>query len=597
MDWTIPLKYQQADFLKRLSKQKVTEPSILNSDIPGCHSEMNVIGGDQLAKMLELCHQEAEKIAKNPPDPPSEYNSWIDFQDQFQREADEYFIREKLVDAIMSARLGKLVKKVKIDPLSNMEMDEEGNLRNESKFTYTLTADPTVSIQVKISDGESFNSFKKEKVRWLVTQEDINRHQVFIFISSFWFAYSSASGKQIEAILAGFCLKEQIEFSSPKAYIKPNELLYAGGLQCYLESLNPANAPPKEQILISETIQNLASDHPITTAVSNWRCCYTLTGHTAPINCLALSAMPPFPSFQGGKGGVLASGSRGEIRLWDINTGRLIATLSEYPWLDSWQVDEINSLAFSPDGQILIGGGADATLKIWHIGARDLIDILEEHKAAVRCVAYSPSGQTLATGGDDRKISLWNRRKREAFTTLSWGDSVPHSLAFSPNGQLLASGSYRKIKIWRLEDENVFSSPKAKLLHTLTAHSHIVSAVAFSPITSLQQEASREKLDGILISASRDRTIKLWHLKTGESIRTLEGHSGAIYAIAISPDGQTIASASEDKTVKLWHLETGALLGTFTGHTAQVNAVAFSRDGQTLASGSHDKTIKIWRRG
>lgn len=596
MDWTNLLRYQQADFLKRLSKQKAIEPSILNSDIRGCHSEMTVIGGENLAKMLEVCHQEAEKIAKNPPETPPQSNHPIDFPSQFQREADEYLMREKIVDFMMSARLGKLVKKVKIAPLTNIKLDKEGNLHHQSKFNYILTADPTVTIQVHISDRESFNSFKKDKVRWLVTKEDLSLHKVFIFISSFGLAGDTFRGNQIEAILVGFCLKEQIEFSGPKAFIKPDRLLYGGGLSGYLESLNPANASPQEQIIVSETLQNFTSENPLTKTVGAWRCCYTLTGHTAPINCLALSAMPPSPSFQGGKGGVLASGSRGEIRLWDINTGRLIATLSEYPWLDSWQVDEVNSLAFSPDGQTLIGGGADATLKIWHIGARDLIDILEEHKAAVRCVAYSPSGQTLATGGDDRKISLWNRRKREAFTTLSWGDSVPHSLAFSPDGQLLASGSYRKIKIWRLEDENVFSSPKAKLLHTITAHSHIVSAIAFRPISSGPEKSSLEK-DGILISASRDRTIKLWHLETGASIRTLEGHTGAIYSIAISPDCKTIASGSEDKTVRLWHLETGELIGTFTGHTEQVNAVAFSRDGQTLVSGSHDKTIKIWRRG
>lgn len=588
MDWTTPLRYQQTDFVKRLGKQKAIEPSILNSDIRGCHSEMAAIRGEQLEKILELCHQQAEQIAKNPPQPPPQYNNWIEFSEQFQHEADEYLIRERLVDAVISARWAKLMEKVEIDPLSNIELDDEGNLRNESKFTYTLAADPAVSIQVHISDQESFNSFKKDKVRWLVSQEDIKNHKILIFISSFGLACYNSRGIQIETILAGFCLAEEIKFSGPKIYLKPHDLLYAGGLQCYLESLNPANTPPKEQILISETIQNLPSDNPLTTAGGSWKCFYTLTGHTAAINCLAISAIPPTPSFQWGRGGILASGSRGEIRLWDINTGKFIATLSEYPWLDCWEVDEVNSLAFSPDGQTLIGGGADSNLKVWHIGAKDLIDILEEHKGAVRCVAFSPNGQTLASGGDDRKISLWNRRKREAFTNLSWGDSVPHSLTFSPDGQLLASGSYRKIKVWRLEDENVFRTPKAKLLHAITAHSHIVSAVAFSSIASPGKT---------LVSGSRDRTIKLWNLETGELIRTLNGHTGAIYSIALSSDGQTIASGSEDKTVRLWHLETGELLSTFTGHSEQVNAVAFSADGQTLISGSHDKTIKIWRRG
>ncbi len=80
-------------------------------------------------------------------------------------------------------------------------------------------------------------------------------------------------------------------------------------------------------------------------------------------------------------------------------------------------------------------------------------------------------------------------------------------------------------------------------------------------------------------------------------IRALKGHTGAVFSVAISSNGQTLASASEDKTVRLWHLETGELLSTFTGHAEQVNAVVFSPDGQILVSASHDKTIKIWQRG
>lgn len=587
MDWTTPLKYQQADFVKRLSKQKALEPSMLNCEIRGCHSEMMVIWGEQLQKILEVCQQEADQLAKNPPPPPPEYNRWIDFQVQYQHEAYEYLIRERLAEAIMSARLEKLVKKVKIDPLSKIELDDEGNLGNESKFIYTLADYPSESIQVHICDKESFNSLKKDKVRWSVTQEDLKNHKALIFMCSFWLACSTSRGTQIETVMAGFLPTEQIQFSGPKTYLKPADLLYAGGLRCYLESLNPANAPPKDRIVIPESIQNLSSNNPLTTVVGDWRCFHTLTGHTAPINSLAIN-----PSGQ-----ILASGSRGEIRLWDMRTGKPLATLLEYPWMDSWQVDEVNSLAFSLDGQTLISGGADSTIKIWHIGAKDLIDILEDHKGAVRCVAFSPSGQTFASGGDDRKINLWNRRKREAFTALSWGDSVPHSVAFSRNGQLLASGSYRKIKVWRLEEENVFGSPKAKLLHTIAAHSHIVSAVAFSPILPTPLKEGQGELGGVLVSASRDRTIKLWNLQTGETIRTFKGHTGAVFSVALSSDGQTLASASEDKTVRLWHLETGELLSTFAGHAEQVNAVVFSPDRHTLVSASHDKTIKIWQRG
>ncbi|HEY9853934.1 MAG TPA: WD40 repeat domain-containing protein [Leptolyngbyaceae cyanobacterium] len=596
MDWTTLLKSQQADFVKRLKKQKALELSILNSDLRDCHSEMMVIWGQQLEKILEFCQEEAEQIGQKPPQTPPDYNLWLNFSDQFQNEAYEYLLRERLVDAIMSTRLGKIVKKVKIDPHLNIELDNEGNLRNESKFSYILADDSTVSIQVHICDKESFNSIKKDKIRWSVTQEDIKNHKVLIFICSFWLACCTARGTEIETILAGFLPTKEILFSSPKTYLKPSDLFYAGGLRCYLESLNPANYPPQESVIVASQSKNTPAENFLNTAIGGWKCLYTLTGHPTGINCLDVTKNPAHTDV------LLASGSRGEIRLWDIKNGRLISTLSEYPWMENRQVDEINSLAFSPDGQTLISGGVDSTIKIWHVGAKDIIDILEDRKGVVRCVAFSPTGQTFATGGDDRKINLWNRLKREAFSSLSWGDSVPHSLAFNYNGKLLASGSYRKIKVWRMDDGKESHSPKAKLIHTITAHSHIVSAVAFSfgSPTTVNREiegksSSQTELTEILVSGSRDRTIKVWHLETGKLIRTLTGHTGAIFSVAVSKDGKTIASGSEDKTIKLWHLETGELLSTFTGHGEAVNAVVFTPDGRTLASASLDKTIKIWQ--
>jgi WD40 repeat protein len=75
----------------------------------------------------------------------------------------------------------------------------------------------------------------------------------------------------------------------------------------------------------------------------------------------------------------------------------------------------------------------------------------------------------------------------------------------------------------------------------------------------------------------------------------LRGHTAEVLCVAISPRSPVLASGSHDKTIKLWHLETGELIGTLTGHFDSVNAVAFSSDGHFLASGSHDKTVKIWR--
>lgn len=81
-------------------------------------------------------------------------------------------------------------------------------------------------------------------------------------------------------------------------------------------------------------------------------------------------------------------------------------------------------------------------------------------------------------------------------------------------------------------------------MQSFTGHSHIIPCLVISADSK------------ILISGSRDKTIKMWELETGELIRTLKGHTDGVHTLALSPDGQIIASGSADKTIKLWHLET-----------------------------------------
>ncbi|WP_392531478.1 WD40 repeat domain-containing protein [Nostoc sp. C117] len=585
MDWISLLKAQQTDFLQRVKKPRTYDLSLLESQVKGCHTEIMAFWGEPLAKLLELSRQQAEVLAKNPPPTPPEYPEppdWtIPFPTYFQQQAQDYLLREQIVDRIITERLGKLVKKIPQDTLQNISLDDEGNLSGESKFPYVLKENPKLSIQVYVADGESFNGIKKDKIRWSVTQEDLRNHQVLIFLCLFH-PYTGKLGYEKQSIITGFLPTNQIEFTDPKIYITPSNLLYAGGLSWYLESLigKKETLPVINERMI-ETIQTLSSEHCLKSIIGDWECWQTLQGHTRGINCLAFS----YRCNNGNSLPILASGSRGETKLWDLSKGELIDTLSEYPWVISGLVDEVNSLAFSSDGQTLVSCGADSTIKLWHVGALDLIDILHKHNGMVRCAAFTPDGRMLATGGDDRKILFWDLMQRQVAIALSLDDTAAHSLVLSRDGETLVTGSYRKIKVWRTSPQTGVKSLKdAQPLHTLMGHSHIVGSLAISA-------------DGkLLVSGSWDQTIKIWQLETGELLHTLKGHRDRVYAIALSPDAQIIASGSADKTIKLWHLQTGELLGTFTGHGNIVTALAFTASGEMLVSGSLDKTIKIWQR-
>src|SRR4028118_785559 len=126
------------------------------------------------------------------------------------------------------------------------------------------------------------------------------------------------------------------------------------------------------------------------------------------------------------------------------------------------------------------------------------------------------------------------------------------------------------------------SPPRRGLLRTLEGHSNSVNAVA---VTADGKRA---------ISGSFDKTIKVWGLTTGKELFTLKGHSDSVNAVAVTGDGKRAISGSSDNTIKVWDLTTGKEQFTLKGHSDSVKAVAVTPEGKRAISASWDTTIKVW---
>jgi WD40 repeat protein len=147
-------------------------------------------------------------------------------------------------------------------------------------------------------------------------------------------------------------------------------------------------------------------------------------------------------------------------------------------------------------------------------------------------------------------------------------------LAFAHDGGLLASAAKdRTVRLWDVRSGH--------LLRTLEGHTEAVTSVAFNAHT------------GHIASASEDQTVRLWELSTGQQIQVFEGHKSAVWSVAFSRDGKRLASASEDNSVHLWDARGLRFDFSLRGHGKHVYSVAFSPDSQQLATATHDGMVKI----
>jgi cytochrome c len=155
----------------------------------------------------------------------------------------------------------------------------------------------------------------------------------------------------------------------------------------------------------------------------------------------------------------------------------------------------------------------------------------------------------------------------------STGHSGPvRALAITPDGNNAISGSTDASAIYWSLTSNVAEQ-------VLRFHKSAVNAVAFGP-------------NNRIFTAGNDGRLALWAPGGQIPVRALEGHTGPILGLAISPDSKFIASASADRTIRIWPLAGGNPF-VFLGHKQAVNGVAFI-DAKTFVSVSDDMTLQIW---
>jgi WD40 repeat protein len=222
----------------------------------------------------------------------------------------------------------------------------------------------------------------------------------------------------------------------------------------------------------------------------------------------------------------------------------------------------------------LAAGGQDGHLRLFALDGELRADVAA-HAAACTAVALSPDGKMLATAGADGTVRLFYPETGEPQAVLTDIPGIELRLAWFADGRRLAVAA---------ADVRVIDVASASVAAPIGRPSAPVTALAVSP-------------DGKTIAAGlADRTIALYPTD-GAPAQFLHGHAGRVTAVAFAPDGSELASASADETgVQLWDPVTRTKVRGLVGFRREVLALAYSPSGDRLAAGSMDGTARIWLR-
>jgi WD40 repeat protein len=278
--------------------------------------------------------------------------------------------------------------------------------------------------------------------------------------------------------------------------------------------------------------------------------------------------------------------------------GPLLRTLTAHE-------DFVNAVALTPDGEYVISGSHDKTLKVWELASGRPVRTLSGHEGEVLAVAVTPDGRYVVSGLRNGTLKVWDLASGRVVHTMAdykEGGHTPsrytaagygpsrcvegvRGVAMTPNGRYAISGlSNGTLKVWDLARGRVvqvLADPEEDG-DTLSHHYGEVHAVAVTP-------DGRHAISGL-----PNRTLKVWNIESGQAVHTLLGHESAVLAVAVTPDGRHVVSGSANGILMVWELASGRKVHTLEGHRHRVTAVAVTPDGQHAVSGSYDKTLMIW---
>jgi WD40 repeat protein len=272
---------------------------------------------------------------------------------------------------------------------------------------------------------------------------------------------------------------------------------------------------------------------------------FALQGPSQPIHSLAFDS----------KGTLLASGdNNGELWLWDVKTGKDIATIKGHDGRS------IMFVGFVQKDDLVVSAGFDGTIRFWDVKTGRQEYVINGFDGIAATI--SADGKFLAFPNKNKSITIWNvETAKEAFVIAHY-DAAPRSILFANNAKTLILGDIDgEVRIWDLATGKLTGSFR---------RSFSVDCLAF-----LNNEE-------VLVAGSSG-SVQIWDYRRNKKVT--EYNSGGL-SLAVAKKRHLLISGGPHGIIKIWDSSTGKDLDTLWAHEIRVTALALSPDGVTLASGA-----------
>ena len=310
-------------------------------------------------------------------------------------------------------------------------------------------------------------------------------------------------------------------------------------------------------------------------------------------------------------------------RIWNADNGKLAMVLRGHR-------SRVTGAVFSPDGRSVLTASDDKTARLWSAGTETntQMAVLAAHTGSAGRAVFSPDGRRALTASDDNSVRLWDAEAGRQIATFTRAGSG--MAAFSPDGRLVAIPDNNTVVVRDANtgerEDRIFQGHSAAVqsvafsadgrrivtasddrtarvwdlqtggqIAALTEHTAPVRSAVFSPdglrVVSTQ---TPQRSGNVTIVTSNDSVALLWDALSGRVILRFEGDMVQLYDATFSPDGKRIVTASGDNTARIWDAETGKPIAVLSGHSDSVLSAAFNSRGDKIVTASADETVRVW---